>query len=78
MAASGPTPCPGNPGCRCAYCHGLAEFMLLETGNDYGLPATYVPFTAPERAPEPAVIQFRPRQRVRQPWDVRPARRRAA
>lgn len=60
--------------CRCPECFGLAEFMLSETGKDYGLPAS-PGHSLPELVvPEPApVIQLRPRT-VRQPWDVRPAR----
>lgn len=71
------TPCPGSTGCRCPYCHGLREFLLHETGHDYGLPATYQPWRPSE--PEPALeapVQLRPRV-IRQPWDVRPARRAA-
>lgn len=71
-----PTPCPGNPGCRCAYCYGLAEHMLHETGSTHGLPLTYIPWTR-EPAPAPEVIQLRPRT-IRQPWEARPARKRAA
>lgn len=69
------TPCPGNPGCRCPYCTGLREYMVALTGNDYGLPVTFQPWRD-ELVIEPP-IQLRPRT-VRQPWDVRPARNRAA
>lgn len=68
------TPCPGHPGCRCPYCHGLREHMHALTGNDYGLPVTFQPWHD-EPVLEPPV-QLRPRT-VRQPWDVRPSRRAA-
>jgi hypothetical protein len=76
-------------GCQCPLCFGLAEFMLKETGKDYGLPK------APGHPPHPATLsaeptpcesmtcicpkcsakraQMRPK-RVPQPWDVRRAR----
>jgi hypothetical protein len=69
------TPCPGSPGCRCAYCYGLREHMQALTGRDYGLPATFIPWRAES---EPTVVQFRPRETAPQPWIPRPARRSAA
>jgi hypothetical protein len=72
------TPCPGHSGCRCPYCTGLREYMAALTGADYGLPVTYIPIVPSQ--PEPALeapVQLRPRV-IRQPWDVRPARSRAA
>lgn len=72
------TPCPGSTGCKCPYCYGLREHMEALTGKTYGLPVTYEPWTAaPPPEPEP-VVDIRPRPHVRQPWEARPARKRAA
>jgi hypothetical protein len=71
------TPCPGSEGCQCPYCFGLTEYMHALTGADYGLPVTYRPFK-PAPAPEPVVVQLRPRETAPQPWVPRPARKMAA
>lgn len=52
--------------------------MEALTGKTYGLPVTYEPWiAAPPPEPEP-VVDIRPRPHVRQPWEARPARKRAA
>lgn len=71
------TPCPGRSGCRCPYCWGIREVMRELTGKTYGLPVTYVPFTVPVR-PVEAPVSLVPRASAPQPWEPRPARRRAA
>lgn len=77
-------------GCKCRECFTLAEYLLEETGTDFGLPRAkghdYVDLdpctgsltcTCQKCEKERAkLIRLGPK-RVQNPWEVRPARRAA-
>jgi hypothetical protein len=71
IGAALPTPCPGSPGCRCAYCFGLAEYMIATTGDAHGLPITWRPPPRLVEAPKPVSLNRAPAE---QPWVPKPPR----
>lgn len=74
------TPCPGTQGCKCPWCHGLAEYALEHLGTDYGLPRTWKPVTLAPAPLRPASEPTRPAtpSQAPQPWEPRPSRRQLA